>query len=223
MASQIRLRRQLCALALAVLWGGCIAGHVQSAAEVAQAFAKALDEGRAEEAYQLLSTSQKQALTRDKFLNLVNKNRAEVKALSKQLRQPVQTRVEATVLLADGRSLRLVEEHGGLRFDEPVVDVYGHPTPAAARDAFVRAIEARRWDALLTLMPSADARGLDAATLERHLSPQLEELSRLAALLQSQREAPIEIVGDRATMPYGEGSTMRFVRESDGWKVEEPE
>ena len=75
----------------------------------------------------------------------------------------------------------------------------------------------------LALMPAADREGLSAADLERSLAPRLEELTRLAALLATALEAPIEIVGERATLPYGESFSMRFVRESDGWKVEDPE
>lgn len=224
MALWFRLRVQLCVAALLVVGWGCTRQRsTRSPKEVVESFGRALAEGRLEAAYGLLSEAQRGALTRADFERQVRNNQTEVKAFSSASSRLVAERVEATVTLAEGTRLRLTQEGDGFRIDQPVTSFYPSTTPREALVSFVRAIEAGRWDVLLTLMPEADRGELDAAKLAERIAPQLEEVTRIAALLATSLEAPIEIVGDRATMPYGEGATMRFVRESDDWKVEDPE
>jgi hypothetical protein len=143
--------------------------------------------------------------------------------MSQALGRVRHVRVQALVELADGRRLFLTQDGNKFAIDEPLAEFYSQATPRAALHSFVAAIEASRWDVLLSLMPTADRAGLDAAALERSLAPRMEELTRLAALLASALDAPIEIVGERATLTYGESFSMRFVRENEGWKVEDPE
>jgi hypothetical protein len=52
---------------------------------------------------------------------------------------------------------------------------------------------------------------------------QREDVERLLNNLREHLDAPIEIVGDHATMPYGDHLQVQFVREADGWKIEDPE
>lgn len=224
MASTWWCRAQLCALLLHALSSGCGARRApRSAEDAVQAFAAALADGRLERAYELLSPAQKETLTLDDFKNKIHENPRESKALTEALRHVRRARVQARVELADGRRLLLTQVGDKFAIDEPLAEFYSQASPRAALRSFVAAIEASRWDVLLSLMPEADREGLDAAALERGLAPRLEELTRLAALLTTALDAPIEIVGERATLSYGESYTMRFVRESDGWKVEDPE
>jgi len=188
-----------------------------------EAFGQALAKQRVEAAYERLSSVQRATLSSADFRKELEDNATETKALSNACERIVGVRIEATVELADGRQLRLTQEGDTFYIDQAVSGFYPHQTPREALLTFVRAIEAERWDVLLALMPSADRGDLSAAQLAERIVPQREEVTRIAALLSVQLEAPIEIVGDRATMPYGEGATMRFVRESDGWKVEDPE
>jgi hypothetical protein len=223
MASTQRRRAQLCALLLHSLSSACGARPPRSPEDAVHAFAEALSAGRLERAYELLSSAQRESLTLVDFKRKIHNNPEESKALSQALERVRQVRVQALVELADGRRLFLTQDGNKFAIDEPLAEFYSQATPRAALHSFVAAIEASRWDVLLSLMPTADRTGLDAAALERSLAPRMEELTRLAALLASALEAPIEIVGERATLPYGESFSMRFVRESDGWKVEDPE
>jgi hypothetical protein len=223
MASTWRRRAQLYALLLHALSPGCKARAPKSPEDAVQAFAAALASGRTERAYALLSPAQKETLTLDDFAKKIHDNPDEAKALSQALTQVRQVRIQALVQLADGRRVQLTRDGNKFVIDEPLAEFYSLASPRAALRSFVAAIEASRWDVLLALMPAADRAGLDAAALERSLAPRMEELTRLAALLTTALQAPIEIVGERATLTYGEGSSMRFVRESEGWKVEDPE
>jgi len=72
-------------------------------------------------------------------------------------------------------------------------------------------------------MPNVDRGELDAAALGARLSARREELTRTSQRLAGFLDAPIEVVGDRATMPYGESYTARFLREDERWKLEEME
>ncbi len=224
MTSIRRSRACLYVLALHTLSSGCAPRRAPRAPkDVVQAFAAALAEGHPARAYRLLSQAQREAISYDDFKKEIHGNHVESKELAKSLSEVRRVRVRARVELADGRHLDLSHDGNKFRIDEPLWEFYSQTSPQAALRSFVRAIEASRWDVLLSLMPQADRGGLDAAKLEQNLAPRIEELTRLGALLATALDAPIEIVGDRATLTYGESFSMRFVRESDGWKIEDPE
>ena len=51
----------------------------------------------------------------------------------------------------------------------------------------------------------------------------LPEVERLLASLRANLDNPIEEVGDRATMSYGEGAAVQMVLEDGLWKIEDPD
>ena len=61
------------------------------------------------------------------------------------------------------------------------------------------------------------------AAVQGQHGQQLEEVQRTAALLKTSLDQPIEVVGERATMPYGERFAVRFLLEDGVWKIEDPE
>ncbi|MFT3921430.1 MAG: hypothetical protein QM778_02725 [Myxococcales bacterium] len=213
---------------LAVL--ACSACHrtprTQGPEAVLAGFRTALSKGDTKAAYALLSPEAQARLTPAAFEAQLRDNPKEAAALQASLTKLGPVRVLAEVPKAsDGQPVELVQDPrtGQFRIESPLTDFYPQDTPRAALASFVRAVEGSRWDVVLRLMPEADRAGLDAATLGKNLSEQIEELTRIVALLKASGDAPIEIVGERATMPYGESFTARFLREDDGWKVEDPE
>jgi hypothetical protein len=50
-----------------------------------------------------------------------------------------------------------------------------------------------------------------------------ESVERMLSALREHLDDPIEVVGNRATMPYGEHARVQLVREGNAWKVEDPE
>ncbi len=200
--------------------------RVEGPEAVLSEFRAALNRKDPQAAYALLSRDAQARITPAAFAAALRENPQEASALARELGALGEARVAAQVRATEtGRVVELVRdpESGHFRIESPLADFYPQGTPREALLSFLRAVEHARWDVVLRLMPEADRAGLDAATLEKHLSTQLEELTRIVALLKTAQDAPIEIVGERATMPYGESYTARFLHESDGWKVEDPE
>jgi hypothetical protein len=188
------------------------------------AYARALRARDATAAYALLSPADQAALGPEEFARRLRENPAEADELATQLERAAPPRLVATVQLEDGTQLALERRaRGGFRVLDPLSRFYSQASPRAALHSFIRAVERERWDVILALMPNADRAGLDAASLGRSLTTRREELSRLVALLATERDSPIELIGDRATMPYAESFTVRFVREDGLWKIEDPE
>jgi hypothetical protein len=190
-----------------------------------EAFRAALLRGDGAGAYALLAPSTRATLSQAQFVAQLRDNPRETAELAQDLAEPAPARVSAELDLPDAREPVELERanDGSWRIRSALTAFYPTDTPRAALRSFVRAVERERWDVVFELMPEADRAGLDRETLAKHLAGRREELTRLVALLEGFDGAPIEIVGERATMPYGESFTVRFVRESDGWKIEDPE
>jgi hypothetical protein len=186
---------------------------------------RALEEASFESAYAMLAHDPQGKRSLDDFRKRINDNPRETQALVESLRHVVATRVWAEVELADGTRITLERASSAQpwRVVSPIADFYPQHTPRSALHSFVRAVRRDRADVLLSLMPNAARGDLSAEQLKQNLEPQREELERLVALLETSLTAPIEIVGDRAAMPYGESYTARFVREDGLWKIEDPE
>lgn len=216
---------------VSVFVGGCGLSPSSRAAappqHILRAYADALARGDAARAYALLDASDRRAIDPQAYARIVARDAAEARELAARLAHAPPARVSAQIELDDGTELSLAFEDGGFRVVDPLTRFYGQATPREALRSFVRAVEHSRWDVLLALMPTIERGSLDAAELARLLTARREELTRMTALLaEALRGRPlpvIEVVGDRATMPYGESFTARLVREDELWKVEDPE
>lgn len=211
------------ALALAVACSGCAADR-DSPSRVLQQYAAALEEGRTQDAYALLSREARQDLPYAAFERLVRENPGEMKDIATSLLRPVeQSYVTATVTGPDGQVLTLIYEAGAWRIDGSAVDLYSQASPELAVASFVRAFEARRYDILLGFVPDAQLRGLDAQKLKQAWEgEQKQEMQQLVQSLKaSLPTAKAEQVGNRATLGYGAGATVELVREAGLWKIEE--
>ncbi|MCC7537388.1 MAG: hypothetical protein IT379_14290, partial [Deltaproteobacteria bacterium] len=120
--------------------------------------------------------------------------------------------------------LRLIEEDGSWRVDDPVVDFYRQDSPRAALRSFVEALSRRRYDVVLRFVPNADREGMNAETIRRWMEgEEREDVERLMTNLRAHLDDPIEVVGDRATMHYAERFAVQFVREDGVWRIEDPD
>ena len=132
--------------------------------------------------------------------------------------------VSATVRYADGQELTLVQEDGRWRISGNPANLYDQSTPRAAVRSFVRAMERRRYDIVLRFVPNASREGMDEERLRESFEGEgREEIERLLASLRANLDNPIEEVGDRATMTYGEGAAVQLILEDGVWKVEDPD
>jgi hypothetical protein len=220
-----RLCLALCHLWLAAgLVACCPPKNPAGPREALSTYARALEDGRVHDAYDMLSDDAKKSMPFDAFARMVKENPEEMRAIAAALVRPAGTpSVTATVTTPDGHTLLLHYEDGKWRVDRSAIDLYAQDTPEAALGAFVLAFENKRYDVLLRFVPDTKKEGLDAARLKTAFEgEQKDEVERLTQSIRAALPtASIENLGDRATMSYGAGGTVELVREHGLWKVEE--
>ena len=215
-------------LASAVL--GCSAAPApKGPRETLVQYAQAIQAGRVEEAYSLLSDEAKKAMPFEAFARMVRENPEEIKDIAHALGGPAgPPLVTATVTAPTGETLLLVYEGDRWRVDGSAIDLYAQSTPQIAIASFIRAYENKRYDVLLRFVPDKERKPeggpvLDEAKLKKAFEgEQRDEMEQITqALRAALPTARFEMLGDRATMAYGAGSTVELVREGGAWKVEE--
>ncbi|MAQ18297.1 MAG: hypothetical protein CMN30_26310 [Sandaracinus sp.] len=211
-------------LASVSLGAGCGARAARPAS-VVNAFGDALDDARYDDAYALLSEQYRRRVPFSEFRESVARNPEEVRELVGLLRHVDEAdEVEASVPLPDGDELQLVLVDGRWRIVGNVVDFYDQSSPRAALRSFVRAMERRRYDVVMRFVPAADREGMSPERMqEAWEGDSREEIERLLADLRGSLDEPIEVIGDRATMSYGDGAAVQFVREDGVWRIEDPD
>src|SRR3984957_10399221 len=211
-------------VALVLLLAGCVgAAPAKDPTAVLRAYAAALEEGRADDAYRLLSDDARRGTSLEAFRRMVKDDPDQVREVGRSLERPTAPPiVTAKVVAPDGQELDLVLEKGAWKIDATAIDLYTQDSPRHAVQGFVRALERKRYDVILRYVPDGHKEGLDAAKLksswEGHDKEEMEQV--LSALKQALPTASIEETGERATMPYGAG-TMQLVREHGLWKIED--
>ena len=237
----------------------------QGPSDTLRAYAQALEQGRVDDAYRLLSDEAKRSMSLEAFRRAVRENPEDVLEIARALARPASDPVvTATVTVPNGEELYLVYEGGRWRIDGAAVDLYGQATPRQALLGFLRAFDRRRYDVILRYVPDAEKEGLgpvddgpepppepppppaaaaDAGTTappppkapraaddsvrltpeklrEAWEGPQKEQMSRIVqAIKAALPSATIEETGDSASMAYGSGGTVSFVREHGVWKI----
>jgi hypothetical protein len=223
----MRLRHALVAVLVSsaslVSAAGCGGANAEAPESVLHSYARALEEGKSEEAYRLLSDDAKRNVSYDAFKKMVSERPEDVRELGRALgRTTTPAQVTATVTGPLGQELQLVLEKGKWKLDASALDLYAQDTPRHAIVSFVRALERKRYDVLMRFVPDSHADGLDANKLKTAWEGQEKEDmgNVLAGLKQALPSNPIEETGDRASMVYGAG-TMLLVRERGLWKIED--
>ncbi len=189
---------------------------------VLRSYARALEDGRADDAYRLLSDDARRGISLEAFRRMVKDDPEGVKEIARSLSRPTAPPVvTATVTSPSGQELHMVLEGAKWRVDAATIDLYAQDTPRHAIQGFLRALERRRYDVIVRYVPDAHREGLDAGKLQAAWEgAEKDEIQQLvAALKQALPGATIEETGERATMPYGAGS-MQLVREHGLWKIE---
>lgn len=189
-------------------------------------YAAAVEGGRAEEAYGLLSAESKKSISFEQFQRILKENPEEARELAQSLKRPQQgpPRVTATVTGQDGEStILLVYEQGQWRVDASAIDLYSQRTPEAAVRSFLRAYDNRRFDVLLKFIPDDQSEGQTIAELKKSWEgEERKDMDRLTgALKASLPTAKVELFGDRASLAFGTGGSVELVRERGLWKIED--
>jgi hypothetical protein len=219
----VRSRVSLALVAVLAASGCRSATLQQGPSDTLRAYARALDEGRADDAYKLLSSEAKHSISVDAFRRMVKENAAEMKDIAHALARPASDPlVTATVVSPKGEKLQLVYEEGRWRLDGSI-NLYGQSTPQQSIEAFLRAFERKRYDVMIRFVPDSHMEGLDADKLRAAWEgSQKDEMARITSALRvALPTAQFEEIGDRATMAYGSGGTVQLVREHGLWKIED--
>jgi hypothetical protein len=194
----------------------------QDPQSILHGYARALEEGRAEDAYRMLSDEARRGISLEAFRRMVHDDPEGVKDIGRALERPTAPPVvTATVTSPSGQELHLVLEGGGWHVDASSIDLYAQDSPRHAIQGFVRAVERKRYDIVMRFVPDSHREGLDAPKLqsawEGHEKDEIEQV--VTALKRELPSATIEETGERAAMPYGAG-TIQLVREHGVWKIE---
>lgn len=190
---------------------------------VLRLYARALEEGRADDAYRLLSDDARRGISQEAFRRMMKDDPEAMVEIGRSLERPTtEAVVTATITSPGGQELHLVLDGGKWRVDAATIDLYAQDTPRRAIAGFVRALEGKRYDVITRYVPEAHRSGLDASKLKAAWEgPEKDEIEQLVVVLkQALPGATIEETGDRATMPYGSG-TIQLVREHGLWKIED--
>ena len=221
MAAAASAAALLCAIALVGACGG--AQHGGDPQSVLHAYALALEEGRADDAYRLLSDEARRGISLEAFRRMVKDDPDGVHEIGHSLERPTSAPVVAATAHEPERTRASprCSRGGGWRVDASSIDLYAQDSPRHTVQGFIRAVERKRYDIVMRFVPDTHREGLDAAKLqaawEGHEKDEIEQV--LTALRQALPTAAIEETGERATMPYGAG-TMQLVREHGLWKIE---
>jgi hypothetical protein len=149
-------------LPLALALAGCPGSIAQQGpSDTLRAYAQALEQGRADDAYRLLSDEAKRSLSLDAFRRAVKENPNDAAEIARALARPASDPVvTATVTMPSGDELLLLFEGGRWRIDASAVDLYGQATPRQAIVGFLRAFERKRYDVILRYVPDAEREGI---------------------------------------------------------------
>ncbi len=197
----------------------------ESPRDVLVEYRRALAAKRWEEAYRLLSDQTRRTTSLADFRTSMESNPQEVEDTIQALSGGTDPgRVSARVRYGLGEEIVLGMEDGRWVIDSRIADFYPQRTPRDALRSFIRAIERRRLDVLQRFVPSEFARSMEESHLEALFDGErAAETEALAQNLRAHVDAPIEVTGERAAMPYGERYTVLFVREDGVWKIEDPD
>jgi hypothetical protein len=152
------------ALAALVAAAGCSGNVVQQGpSDTLRAYAQALEQGRVDDAYRLLSDEAKRSMSLEAFRRAVKENPQDAVEIAQALARPSSDPViTATITVPNGEELLLLYEGGKWRIDAAAVDLYGQSTPRQALLGFLRAFERKRYDVILRYVPDAEREGIAA-------------------------------------------------------------
>lgn len=224
--SPVRHRSGAVLLGLALLLGCRSQADVPPTPEATvRAFARALNRSRYDEAYALMSEAYRKRVSLEQFKKRLSENPAETLDLSNALgrvKPPAQQ--QAVIAYDDDRELQLTRDGERWYLATNIADFYDQSSPRAALRSFVLAMQRKRYDVVLRLIPSADKEGITAERMEEAWSgEERESVERMLNNLREHLDEPIEVIGNHATMPYGEQLRVQFLKEGDDWKIEDPE
>jgi hypothetical protein len=211
--------------AAVVLFSEACAHRPEEPAATVAAFGAALTHGDLRAAYQLTSLEFQHQMPYEAFAAGLAAAGGDRAALGGRLiaeSATVAPRVEVTLAL--GERVPLVLEGGRWRIDGPVYEAWGQATPRAAVRTFIRALEARRYDVVLRLVPDRYRAGLSVDRLRAFWEgDHPDEHQALLVRIRAAAQGPLTETGDEARLLVAPDREVKLVREAGQWKIEDPE
>lgn len=172
----------------------------QGPSDTLRSYAQALEQGRVDDAYRLLSDEAKRSMSLEAFRRAVQENPQDAVEIARAIARPSSDPVvTATVTVPNGEELLLVYEGGKWRIDASAVDLYGQATPRQAMLGFLRAVDRKRYDVILRYVPDAEIQGV-AAVGEDPAPPAPAGAKDAAAPKDAPKEAGKPLIGGAAQL-----------------------
>ena len=203
---------------------GAACAHPQGGpAEALADFGGAVDRKDYPAAYALMTADYRRRVPLADFRRELEAGGPDVATVARRLRdQAARTPFEIEVEIDLGQKLTMVLEAGQWRVATQPFDLASQETPRAALRSFVRAVELRRYDALLRLIPNRYRVGVSIDKLRDYWEGEHRaDNQKVLQALRAHINAPIVETGDEARMPYDEATEVRFLREDGVWKIED--
>lgn len=224
----------------ATLWWACaggtlgVVGCAHRAAQppdVVHRFAEAVAAQHWDVAYGLMSGPYRARVSLARFRDDLRAEPTLVAADAAALAHARVGSVRATVQTSSGSAVSTILESDGWKLDDHPLVAFAQDSPRAALRTFVRALDRRRYDVLLRLIPAGRRVNVTEETLRRtwegpDAAPHRALLGRLRASL----EEPIIDLGKEAHMPFGTAGAgeaaggegeVQFLLEDGVWKIDD--
>jgi hypothetical protein len=195
---------------LAVALVGCASTSVPDPQSAARAYAAAAARGDGDVLYAMMTTSSKQARSKQELKKMIADERGELVEQAKALGGP-DVRVEATARLryADGEEAALELRDGHYWISAAGALPGGARTPEDALEQLRRVLARRSYAALMRVLSPATR-----AAIESDLRALVDGLNEPGTL-------PVQLNGDAATVAVPGGHQVKLKREGGIWRVDD--
>lgn len=227
--------RRLLLLAVGLAAAGCHPSQGADPLPVVRRYLDLTTDGQVDAAYASLSDDFKRRCDRTCFARILTTQRPELIQARAQVRAgEARVETQARLTLSDGTVLQLAQapipvdappEKGvavPFLFSENPLDFYPQDTPERTLRSFARAVQARRYEALLRFIPQSleEQYTLDALR-ERFDGPGRTALLKQLDTITRHLSEPFvfERDGRLAKLPIGDGKETRLLFEESRWRV----
>jgi hypothetical protein len=198
-------------IALPMLLAACANTSGGGPQETLRRYVEAVVEDRPAEAYALLDESVRKQMTPSEFTARWKGLRDELLVQAGQLKtaveKPISARAQVTLRSGGHASLSLTNDIW--RIEDGVAFSGGAATPADALRAFVRAVEARNYEAVTRLLARSVRENIERDITER------------TAKLKQALNQEIEVTGGRARLQYDAKFKVELIQEDGEWRIQD--